>query len=75
MAIGAGFRDPDDPFEKQRIVGAGTAVTEQPLARGRLDRLGRLFDLLQKNSWQLPEHRVDAKESSALCRIQLAPSR
>ena len=29
-AIGAGFRDPDDPFEEQRVVGAGTAVIEQP---------------------------------------------
>jgi hypothetical protein len=31
------------------------------LARGRLDRLDRLFDLPQKNSWQVPEHRVNVK--------------
>ena len=29
-AIGTGFRNPDDPFEQQRVSGAGTAVTEQP---------------------------------------------
>jgi hypothetical protein len=30
VAIRTGFRDPDDPLEKQGIAGAGTAVTEQP---------------------------------------------
>ena len=73
MALRADLRGPDNPFDEQRIVGAGTAVTKQPLARGCMDRRGRRFDLLQKRSWQLPEHRVSAKESSALCRIQLAP--
>ena len=64
MALRADLRDPDDPFDEQRIAGAGTAVTEQPLARGCMDRRGRRFDLLQKRSWQLPEHRVNAKESA-----------
>ena len=73
MALRADLRGPDDPFDEQWIVGAGTAVTEQPLARGCMDRFGRRFDLLQKMSWQLLEHRVRAKESSALCRIQQAP--
>ena len=73
MALRADLRGPDGAFNEQRIVGAGTAVTEQPLARGCMDRRGRRFDLLQKRSWQLPEHRVNAKELSALCRIQLAP--
>ena len=62
VALRADLRGPDDPFDEQWIVGAGTAVTEQPLARGCLDRRGRRLDLLQKRSWQLPEHRVSAKE-------------
>ena len=72
MALRADLRSPDDPFDEQWIVSAATAVIEEPLARGCLDRLGRGFDLPQKRSWQLTEHRVNAKESSALCRIQLA---
>jgi len=73
VAFGAGLRGPDDPFDEQRVVGARTAVTEQPLARGCLDRPRRLFDLPEKNRWQLPEHRVSAKESSAIGRVHPAP--
>jgi hypothetical protein len=74
VAIGAGFRDPDDPFDEQRVVGAGVAVTEQPLTRGCVDWLRRLFGLPEKIRRQLLEHRVNAKESSAIGRVHAALS-
>src|SRR4029453_1076160 len=74
VAVRADLRNPDRTFDEQRVERAGTAVTEQPLAGGCMDRRGRRLDLLQERSWQLLEHRVRAKELSALCRIQVAPS-
>ncbi len=73
VALRADLRGPDGTLNEQRIVGAGTAVTKQPLACLCMDRRSRRFDLLQKRSLQLLEHRVRAKESCALCRIHLAP--